>query len=52
MTYEVKGYVTFDIEDFAGDVEVHTDVRTVRLTGIISYEYSTCTQYLYCTCTV
>jgi hypothetical protein len=29
MTYEVKGYVTFDIEDFAGDVEVHTDVRGI-----------------------
>ena len=29
MTYEVKGYVTFDIEDFCGDLEVHTDVKGI-----------------------
>lgn len=29
MTYEVKGYVTFDVEDFADQVEVHTDVRGI-----------------------
>ena len=29
MTYEVKGYLTIDAEDYCGEIEVHTDVRGI-----------------------
>lgn len=29
MTYEVKGYATFDIEDVADQLEVHTDAKGI-----------------------